>query len=70
MEETRCWDCTTGILQLQVPEEYTFPYGNTTLRATFPVLRCNKCGVEFTNWRAEEAKDAAVAAYKKAKSHD
>jgi hypothetical protein len=69
MSVTACWDCEKGVLR-EYTAEHEFNYGNVRtgkpvvkLRATFPVLRCESCGAEFTDWRAEEAKDAAVAMY-------
>lgn len=45
-------------------EEQSFPYGlapNTvTLSATVEVGRCDACKLEFTDWRAEDARDEAV----------
>jgi hypothetical protein len=52
-------------------EERPFPYGappdTVTLSAIVDLAHCAGCGLEFTDWRAEAAMEAAVAAYRKSK---
>lgn len=57
----QCPSCGGDTTEEEVEDE--FEYGvedKTTLMAVVPVITCNDCGESFTDYRGEEARDAAV----------
>lgn len=62
---TTCPACGAGISFTR--EEERFSYGRAPhaveLTAIVDKGRCSTCAFEFTDWRAEEARDAAVKKY-------
>lgn len=59
----RCGECGLGPV-VYSREEQAVPYGSgadaACLRARVPVWSCHSCGDAFTDWQAEEAREAAV----------
>jgi hypothetical protein len=70
-DKPECGDCGAVDWREEIGT-HEFGYGvapNTTvtLSATYPIMICNVCGFGMTDWRGEEARDAAVKAHLKAK---
>ena len=64
---TTCPSCDAPSSVTFTREEERFPYGvdphTVELTAIVDKGRCSACTFEFTDWRAEEARDSAVQAY-------
>lgn len=63
-----CPACDKQVVQEQWIDE-SFEYGvgerSTTLRVRVPLCHCENCGLEFTDYRAEELRHAAVCRHLK-----
>jgi C4-type Zn-finger protein len=69
---TTCPACGTAASVTYTREEESFPYGAgpdaATLSAIVDKGHCATCQLEFTDARAEEARDAAVRSYLRART--
>lgn len=66
-----CIDCDgINVEERIMTQEFLYgpPKSQVTLRATMPVFCCKDCGARFTDYRGEEARDAAVNEYKNGKN--
>lgn len=62
-----CFGCE-GTDVTEQEETETFPYGvpeSVEIQVTQIVIRCKACGEAWTDWRGEEAREAAVEKYRR-----
>lgn len=68
MSEVRdCPSCGIGGATVSMKrQEFGFLYEKKieTIIVHVPVISCGACGEEFTDWRGEEIRDAAVAVFR------
>jgi len=58
----KCPHCEGPTIESDVVDYFEYGSGDdaTTLYAVVTVISCNDCGLEFTDWRGEDARQAAV----------